>query len=124
MSDETYKRFEDLLVAKGVTAYKVGKETGITTTTLTNWKKGKYVPKQDKLQRIADYFDVSIDYLITGKEPDNNILSVENAVFGSRILTDELILDTLKMYYELPADKQEVVRDIVKMFYEKEKRNE
>ena len=33
-----------------------------------NWKQGKYTPKQDKLQKIADYFGVSLEYLMTGKE--------------------------------------------------------
>lgn len=63
-----YEIFEKLLLKYGVTAYRVAKETGITTATLTNWKKGKYTPKQDKLQKIADYFGVPLDYLTTGKE--------------------------------------------------------
>ena len=46
-----YEIFEQLLSKYGVTAYKVAKETGITTATLSNWKQGKYTPKQDKLQK-------------------------------------------------------------------------
>lgn len=34
-----YEVFEKLLKANGVTAYRVGKETGISTATLTQWKK-------------------------------------------------------------------------------------
>lgn len=63
-----YEIFEQLLLKHGITAYRVAKETGITTATLTNWKQGKYTPKQDKLQKIADYFGVTVDYLMTGKE--------------------------------------------------------
>ena len=63
-----YEIFEQLLSKYGVTASKVAKETGITTATLSNWKQGKYTPKQDKLQKIADYFGVSLEYLMTGKE--------------------------------------------------------
>lgn len=63
-----YEIFERLLSEHGVTAYRVAKETGVTTATLTNWKKGKYTPKQDKLQKIADYFGVTIDYLMTGTD--------------------------------------------------------
>lgn len=62
-----YEIFERLLNERGVTAYRVAKETGVTTSTLTNWKKGNYTPKQDKLQKIADYFGVSIDYLMNGE---------------------------------------------------------
>ena len=49
-----YEIFEQLLSKYGVTAYKVAKETGITTATLSNWKQGKYTPKQDKLQKIPE----------------------------------------------------------------------
>lgn len=63
-----YEIFEQLLSKHHVTPYKVAKATGVTTTTLTNWKQGKYTPKQDKLQKIADYFGVTLDYLMTGKE--------------------------------------------------------
>lgn len=63
-----YEVFEQLLAKHGVTAYRVAKETGITTATLTSWKQGKYTPKKEKLQKIADYFGVSLEYLTTGKE--------------------------------------------------------
>ncbi len=59
-----YSRFEQLLKAHKTTAYKVAKATNITNSTFTEWKKGTYIPKIDKLQRIAEYFDVSVDYLM------------------------------------------------------------
>lgn len=58
-----YERFEILLKEKGISAYRLAQETGISTATLTSWKKGKYTPKPEKLQVIADYFNVSLDYL-------------------------------------------------------------
>ena len=39
-----YEKFEALLKKYGVTAYRVSKETGVTTATLTSWKQGKYTP--------------------------------------------------------------------------------
>lgn len=63
-----YDIFEKLLKEYGVTAYRVAKETGISTATLTQWKNGTSTPKQDKLQAIADYFGVTLDYLASGKE--------------------------------------------------------
>lgn len=68
MADESYSRFEKLLEIKGITAYKVAKETGITTTTITNWKNGKYVPKSDKLSKIAEFLGVSESYIRTGED--------------------------------------------------------
>ncbi|MCU7201573.1 helix-turn-helix domain-containing protein [Turicibacter sanguinis] len=59
-----YEIFDNLLKEKNITAYRVAKETGIATATLSDWKNGRSTPKQDKLQKIADYFEVSLDYLI------------------------------------------------------------
>lgn len=63
-----YEKFEQLLKKNNVTPYRVHKETGISTATLSDWKNGKSSPKMDKLQKIADYFGVTVDYLMTGKE--------------------------------------------------------
>lgn len=62
-----YSIFVFLLQKHNVTSYKVGKSIGIGSSTFTNWKNGKSIPKQDKLKRIADYFGVTIEYLM-GKE--------------------------------------------------------
>lgn len=59
-----YEIFDNLLKEQGVTAYRISKETGIATATLSDWKNGRSTPKQDKLQKIADYFAVSLDYLV------------------------------------------------------------
>lgn len=63
-----YEIFKKLCQDNEVTPYRVCKETGLTTATISNWKAGRYVPKTDKMQKIADYFGVSIEYLMTGKE--------------------------------------------------------
>lgn len=63
-----YEVFEQLLQKNGVTPYKVAKEAGVTQTALSNWKSGRSTPTTKTLQKIADYFGVTIDYLMTGKE--------------------------------------------------------
>ena len=62
-----YENFSKLLQKYGVTPYKVSKETGVSQSTLSDWKRGISTPKNDKLQKIADYFGVSLEYLMTGK---------------------------------------------------------
>ena len=65
-----YSVFEQLLQKFGVTAYKVSKETGVTQASLSTWKTGKSTPSSETLQKIADYFGVTVDYLMTGKKPE------------------------------------------------------
>ena len=60
-----YEKFEKLLEERGVTAYRVAQETGVTTSTLTCWKNGDYTPKADKLLKIADFFGVPLEYFYT-----------------------------------------------------------
>jgi transcriptional regulator with XRE-family HTH domain len=67
-----YEIFEQLLQKYDVTSYKVAKEAGVTQTALSNWKTGKSTPTTKTLQRIADYFGVTIDYLMTGEEKEND----------------------------------------------------
>lgn len=61
-----YEIFEQLLQKYGVSAYKVAKETGVTQSTLSDWKRGRSTPKTENMKKLADYFGVSIDYLTTG----------------------------------------------------------
>lgn len=67
-----YERFALLLAENNVTPYRVSKDTGIATATLSDWKNGRSTPKNDKLQKIADYFNVSLDWL-TGNSDYRNV---------------------------------------------------
>lgn len=62
---EIYCKLRD---SKGVKDSDVVRATGITKSTFSDWKSGRSNPKNDKLQKIADYFSVSVDYLMTGED--------------------------------------------------------
>lgn len=59
-----YNIFGELLSDSGIKAYQVSKDTGIATSTLSEWKKGRSTPKLDKITQIADYFKVPTDLLL------------------------------------------------------------
>lgn len=108
-----YENFEMLCKRDNVTPSKVSKATGISTATFTSWKQGKYTPKQDKLQLIADYFGVSIDYLMTGKEPE---FSSKTAKIDAQLtnMSDELKEYALKLA-NLPVEKQKQIMSLIDM---------
>ena len=56
-----YAIYERLRNEKGVRDADVSRATGIPQNTFTDWKNGKYVPKVDKIIKLADYFKVSLD---------------------------------------------------------------
>jgi transcriptional regulator with XRE-family HTH domain len=66
-----YEIFDELIKQKGLSAYKVAKDTGISQTTLSDWKRGRSIPKTDKLQKIADYLGVTLDYLLGNEQKKN-----------------------------------------------------
>lgn len=73
-----YEVFEQLLQKKGVSSYKVAKEAGVTQTALSNWKSGRSTPTAKTLQKIADYFGVTIDYLMTGDDSSEQGLTARD----------------------------------------------
>lgn len=90
-----YEIFMKLLQLNGKTAYQVSKATGISQTTLSNWKKGRSIPKTDKIQLIADYFGVSLNYLLGNEEhkadKKDEISDIKVALFGGDgEVTDEM----------------------------------
>lgn len=66
-----YEVFEQLLQKHNVSAYRVAKEAGVTQTALSNWKSGRSTPSTLTLQKIADYFGVTIDFLMTRKDNES-----------------------------------------------------
>lgn len=100
-----YSIFEQLCSEKGVTPYRVCKETGLTTSTISNWKAGRYTPKHDKLKRIADYFGVSVQFLITGKE--ENAEEVEKSrIVNMNLQMDEILKADTLMFDGKPIDPE------------------
>ena len=63
-----YEVFEQLLQKFGVTTYQVSKATGIGQSTFSSWKARRNLLSGEKAKIIADYFGVSVDYLMTGED--------------------------------------------------------
>lgn len=54
--------------AHEMNAAQLTREAGLTAGLISQWKKGAQKPSSKNLQKIADYFHVSVDYLLTGKD--------------------------------------------------------
>lgn len=50
------------------------KQMNVEPSTVTNWEKGNRFPKEDVLVALANYFDVSIDYLLGRTDDPKNIV--------------------------------------------------
>ena len=74
-----YEIFMRLLAERGVTAAEVCKATGVSPSTISNWKKRNNVLSPVLLGKLADYFDVSLDYMMGKDEKSENT----DNVFGA-----------------------------------------
>lgn len=63
-----YERIESLRKSKGLSQGKLEKQLGFSNGSISKWKNS--TPKVERLQKLADFFGVSVEYLMTGKEDE------------------------------------------------------
>lgn len=66
--------FKQLIQNKGVTVYQISKDTGISESLMSHWKSGRQLPKYDSLNILADYFNVSGDFLLGRTNEISNLV--------------------------------------------------
>ena len=59
-----YERIRKLCKEKGISIYRLEKDLGFSSCSICKWKSSG--PSVDKIQKVADYFQVSVDYLLEG----------------------------------------------------------
>lgn len=65
----TYDRIKTLCKQKGVTVTGTEKELGFARGSLCKVETNK--PSMEKVQKLAEFFEVSVEYLTTGEEKEN-----------------------------------------------------
>ena len=63
-----YERIESLRKSQGLSQGKLEKQLGFSNGSISKWKNS--TPKVERLQKLADFFGVSVEYLMTGKEDE------------------------------------------------------
>lgn len=100
-----YEVFEQLLQKFGVTTADVCKATGIGQSTMSNWKSRRNMISGKNAQLIADYFNVSVDYLMTGEEKEGDkkyYLNDETAAMAQSIFENK----ELRMLFDAARDAE------------------
>lgn len=65
------KRVERLIKANNITKNKMLTDIGLPRNAFINWSKRGTIPSGETLQKIADYFNVSVDYLLGNTDKKN-----------------------------------------------------
>lgn len=68
------ERLKQLRKKKGITQEELGKILGVGKSTICQYERGTRKPDIEMLKRIAQFFGVSIDYLLGGSNPDISLI--------------------------------------------------
>jgi len=79
------QRIFQLLKEKHYTQKEFSANTGISESTISDWKKKGTNPAADKLSVIADSLDVSVEYLLTGEEKNSSVEKLDP--FEQKLIT-------------------------------------
>ena len=69
--NQTLQRIEGLRKAKQLSVNKMCKEMGIAQSTYATWLKAQTAIRADKIDKFAEFFGVSTDYLINGQKSES-----------------------------------------------------
>ena len=98
-----YERIESLRKERKISQGNLEKELGFSNGSISKWKTS--MPKPERLQKIADYFGVSVDYLMTGKEKEGGekyYINDETASIAQEIFDNK----ELRLLFDAAKDAQ------------------
>lgn len=118
-------RMRDLMDQKKLTAAEISRRSGIDRSTLCHYLRGDYLPKYDKIEKIAGALGVSVSYL-TGMSEDPSptgdpgldgfldrfVRSTQPGSFGPVTVSPE-DLELLAAYHEADPRIQDAVRRLL-----------
>lgn len=100
---ETLKNLREI---KAITQKDLGKILGVSRATIAGYETKNHQPDYEKLETLSRFFDVSIDFLLTGEE-SFHIERMKRPMINEKVLDTEVI----KVYKTLPPEtKQDVLR--------------
>lgn len=91
------ERLYKLRTQKGITQTELSKELNIKQNSYSNWEKRNRQPDYEMLIKIANYFNVSVDYLICNdKKEESKIVKISNELNESE---KEKLIQVCKIFF-------------------------
>lgn len=92
----------------------VAKELGISSASITWWKKGERNPSQKTLKSIANYFGVSVNYLLGKETQIKNNDAISDIVI--KLSQNEKFLNTVNLLYNASDEQLNAVESMLLAF--------
>lgn len=102
-------KLKELRKTKGVSQEQVASALGITFRAYQNYEYGQREPNIEMLNKMADYFGTSIDYLLGRDTSEKPVIDLLAAQFDMSALEQEII----KGYLDLPESMRDDLMDFL-----------
>ena len=74
--DSFGKTLKTLRNSRNISATKLSEDLNIHRGSLSNWETGRRTPDSEMLLKIANYFNVSVDYLLGNDTDDSDLFNL------------------------------------------------
>ena len=106
-----WRQLYTTFMERETTPNEVAKKLGISSGAVSNWKLKDVIPRGKTIEILADYFNVSVDYLL-GKEKEP---SVQNGEF------DELTMQFNNLLGKLSQEQKEALIPLLESMIQQKK---
>ena len=93
----TYERINFLCKENHITGKEIGEKLGLKKSPLTDWKNNKSKPTIDQIKTICEIFAVSVDYILFGKDANENLTKEESEVIQAYKKADARTQEIVKL---------------------------
>lgn len=118
--EKMFETVQKLMDRDGITLSVLSKETGVPLSTLSEWRAGKYLPKDDKRKKVAEYFGVSLTYLDTGVHPnvhdEDYYIDPEAAQIAQEIFDNPDLHALFDAARDVPPESLRLTAEMLKQF--------
>ena len=106
---EIGQKIREARLAKGLTQGELGNLVGLQKSAIAKYENGRVVNiKRSTLQKLAKALDLRGSDLIIETNPK------ETAELHAKVLMDEDLMNAIELYYTLTAEKQRMVRELIR----------
>lgn len=111
-------RLKELREKRGMNMTQVAAALGMPYTTYVNYEKGAREPNSEVLIQFANFYNVSIDYLI-GRQASEKTPATTGGREPAGDILDEVDVAFYGEFQKLDEDQKETVRDMVRVMRER-----
>jgi transcriptional regulator with XRE-family HTH domain len=97
-------RIKELRKAREWTLKDLATRLGVRHTHLAKYESGVHAPPLEKLAQLAESFGVTVDFLVTGRQPDN------------RPISSLPLLERFRALEQVPREDQNTVVNLIDAF--------